>query len=64
MKNQCNFPKCKQQTQGTWALVPLCTDHLETIQEETDLYYIKKLTYEGRENYLQIAERIPWSRRG
>jgi len=64
MENQCNFPKCTNHAVGTWALVPLCMDHLEKIESETDLYYIQKLTYEGRDNYLQIAERIPWSRRG
>lgn len=64
---KCCYPNCHQDANSTWALVPLCVYHHKSIEEETDKYYqqdrSKRIPYELRDNYLNIASQIPWSRK-
>ncbi|CAH1215181.1 hypothetical protein PAECIP111891_04224 [Paenibacillus allorhizoplanae] len=54
----CNFPECTAVGRKTWALLPLCLDHHETIRLETLKYYANRMPYEHRQYYLQIARLI------
>lgn len=61
----CGMPNCQTLAIGSFALVPLCQNHLTGIQKETRRYYgsASRFTYEdARPQYLQIAEQIPWSK--
>jgi hypothetical protein len=64
---KCCYPNCNQDASSTWALVPLCIHHHKSIEEETDKYYnfdrSKRIPYEQRDNFLNIASQIPWSRK-
>lgn len=73
-KKRCNYPECKNEPSKTWALVPLCELHHETIRLETGYlggpgYYGKKY-FNGipinsdvdRTHYNQISHLIPWSK--
>lgn len=65
-KHRCNYPECGKQKTGTFALVPLCSMHLDVIWEETRRYYSKKITsnhIDARPIYQKIAPLIPWSRK-
>ncbi|MEK4351291.1 hypothetical protein ACFWMP_14175 [Paenibacillus sp. NPDC058367] len=57
----CAIPNCKAVADHTWALVSVCELHQEEIRAEALKYYKKRITYQGREIYLQIAPLIPWS---
>ncbi|WP_010498586.1 hypothetical protein [Paenibacillus elgii] len=60
-KQKCAYPGCDETQNGTWALVPLCKNHLTEIRAETAMHYRKSIRYHEREHYLKIAVRIPWS---
>jgi hypothetical protein len=60
----CKYPGCKMRSHTTFALIPLCNEHNETIRRETDLYYNKRLNAklsELRPHYRKIEKLIPWS---
>ncbi|CAH1054069.1 hypothetical protein [Paenibacillus pseudetheri] len=54
---------CHSVATHTWALVPLCQEHFETVKKETELYYKKRIAYAARLTYLSIIHLIPWSRK-
>ncbi|WP_046655304.1 hypothetical protein [Paenibacillus larvae] len=62
--NKCEYPGCKKAAQETFALVPLCKWHCNTITEETRQYYGNRSPkYKiQRPMYCKIARLIPWSR--
>lgn len=62
---RCGYPDCRALSAGTFALVPLCQGHLDTIQQETRKWYAGQriMNYEEqRAEYLHIADQVPWSR--
>ena len=64
MYKRCQFPDCPDFSKHTWANVPLCTFHYETIMSETEEHYAvgnRRFSYEDRYFYLKIAHLIPWS---
>jgi hypothetical protein len=54
----CNYPECKAIAKKTWALLPLCYGHHDTIRLETLKYYANRMPYDSRQHYLQIARLI------
>jgi hypothetical protein len=64
MIEKCKYPECGYRAEKTWALVPLCHAHFETIREETLRFYrlYSCVNYSDRRHYLKIAHLIPWSR--
>lgn len=62
--NFCKFPDCRNEAYKTWALVPLCKEHYESIKLETEMYYNgegkNRLSYSEREIFLSIKPHIPW----
>lgn len=64
---RCKLPDCKVTATKTWALVPICEGHHETIEAETDKYYLarsNKPEHMVRPYYMQISHLIPWSKDG
>ena len=63
MIERCKYPGCGKRGDKTWALVPLCGDHFETIRAESKKYFAgsQHMKYEDREHYRKIAKLIPWS---
>lgn len=57
----CRYPNCKEKSAGTFALVPLCEDHLIDVNVETTKYYGAKNNRNMRVIYQQIEHLIPWS---
>lgn len=58
---ECNFPNCKNESAGTFALVPLCEDHLIDVNVETKNFYGKGIGRDQRVIYQEIEHLIPWS---
>jgi hypothetical protein len=59
------MPECKTLAIGSFALVPLCQNHLTTVQKETRRYYGSNARHayeDARPLYMQIAGQIPWSK--
>lgn len=60
--NKCQYPDCHETEAGTFALVPLCEDHLIDVNIETKKYYTtRKAQRSMRVMYQQIEHLIPWS---
>lgn len=58
----CQYPQCRNLASTTWARVPLCDGHYESIRAETVSYYRSStIKYSDRPHYLKIARLIPWS---
>lgn len=62
---KCKYPNCKGHATKTWALVPLCEGHFETIQTETTMFYKRAMSRnsvsaESRVHYLKIKPFTPW----
>jgi hypothetical protein len=65
---KCQFPGCRKKARKTWALVNLCCEHHEAINQETLQYYGQKagafhISYDERNYYMSIVHLIPWRRK-
>ncbi|NOV04743.1 hypothetical protein [Paenibacillus planticolens] len=50
----CKYPDCRAVARNTWAFVPLCPGHHQTIRFETMNYYANRFGYSHRQHYHQI----------
>lgn len=66
MQPICTMPGCTERAETTFALLPLCQLHNESIVHET-LDYYRKNPNAGEKNlrpiYRKIDALIPWSRK-
>lgn len=64
---KCRYPHCHQDVHKTWALVPLCKEHYESIAKETQRYYQgqgrQKISDDERAYYHTIKPLIPWMKK-
>lgn len=67
---KCKYPNCNNHAEKTFALVPLCEKHFDSINRETSLFYKKGMKgqkFNAREDairreYAKIAYLISWSK--
>ncbi|MDQ0091630.1 hypothetical protein J2T12_005070 [Paenibacillus anaericanus] len=57
---KCQIPKCGKRAAGSYALVDVCADHKEEMEQEAKLFYRGKI--DERETFNKIKYLAQWKR--